>query len=115
MPAGTKFSGDLELNTSFYGKLKNLPGLNLAGTYNFNQVSINSATLAQPLTDLNARLRLTSGDLLLENLSARQGKSNFALNGSCKGLVPYLLAKKEEKEKFKPTLNFDFTSDYLNL
>ena len=115
MPAGTQLSGDLELNTSFYGKLKNLPGLNLAGTYNFNQVSINSATLAQPLTDLNARLRLTSGDLLLENLSARQGKSNFALEGSCQGLVPYLLSKNEQKQEHRPTLNFSFTSTHLNL
>jgi len=115
MPAGTQLSGQADISTSFFGELKSVRDLNLAGNCNLSRVNISAPSLAQPISNLNAALKLTQGELVVENLSANQGKSNFALNGSCKGLVPYLLAKKEEKEKFKPTLDFNFTSNYLNL
>jgi|GEM_PF-1056264 len=115
MPAGTQVSGQADISTSFFGKLKSVRDMNLAGNCNLSRVNVSTSSLAQPISNLNARLKLSQRELTVENLSASQGKSNFNLKGSCQKLVPYLLATKEEKEKFKPTLNFNFTSNYLNL
>lgn len=111
LPQGTSVSGETEIDLKVYGKIKNLPGLNLSGRVDLKKVEATTPALGVPVTNLNANLTFKGGDVSLSNLTLSLGQSSFGLQGKLSGAIPYFLSQSEQK----PLLNFSLNSPLMNL
>ena len=72
-------AGQLELHCRIKGTLAEERWPAVTGTFDLHQASASLAQLPQPLTALNASIRLTGQGASIQNASARIGRSVFAL------------------------------------
>ncbi len=81
-------AGQLELHCRITGALAEERWPDVTGTFDLHQASASLAELPQPLTDLNASIRLTGQGASIQNASARIGRSVFALAADLTRLNP---------------------------
>ena len=81
-------AGQLELHCRIEGALAEERWPDVTGTFDLHQASASLAQLPQPLTDLNASIRLTGQGASIHNASARIGRSAFALAADLPRLNP---------------------------
>ena len=81
-------AGQLELHCRIEGALAEERWPAVTGTFDLHQASASLAQLPQPLTDLNASIRLTGQGASIQNASARIGRSVFALAADLARLNP---------------------------
>ena len=81
-------AGQLELHCRIKGALAEEQWPGVTGTFDLHQASASLAQLPQPLTDLNASIRLTGQGASIHNASARIGRSAFALDVDLARLRP---------------------------
>jgi len=81
-------AGQLELHCRIKGALAEERWPAVTGTLDLRQASASLAQLPQPLTDLNASIRLTGQGASIQNASARIGRSVFALAADLAHLRP---------------------------
>ncbi len=81
-------AGQLELHCRIKGALTEERWPAVTGTFDLHQASASLAQLPQPLTDLNASIRLTGRGASTQNASARVGRSVFALAADLAHLRP---------------------------
>ena len=81
-------AGQLELHCRIKGALAEERWPAVTGTFDLHQASASLAQLPQPLTDLNASIRLTGQGASIQNASVRIGRSAFALAADLARLRP---------------------------
>jgi AsmA protein len=101
IPKGTSFSGTVGAQSRFSGRLGKdvLPEIN--GTLSLNGVSARMPGLAQPITDLNAKVNFTRKNAELPETGFRIGKSRVRLAAKVGSFAPLNLSYRV----FSPELN----------
>jgi AsmA protein len=101
IPKGTSFSGNVGAQSRFSGRLGKdvLPEIN--GTLSLNGVSARMPALAQPITDLNAKINFTGKNAELPETGFRIGKSRVRLAAKVGSFAPLNLSYRV----FSPELN----------
>ena len=92
IPKGTSFSGSVGAQSRFSGRLGKdvLPEIN--GTLSLNGVSARMPGLAQPITDLNAKVNFTGKNAELPETGFRIGKSQVRLAAKVGSFAPLNLS-----------------------
>jgi len=110
-------SGDLALNISYTGKLKDLTEKNqklgrvkASGNVDISHVYFRLKNNPLEFRDLNGNFLLKNSDLIVENISGSVSSTDFRLNGVFRNFLPFLLVP-GESGNMQATL----TSNNINL
>ncbi len=113
-----KLGGRTEFKTQFTGSLDAPEQMKYSGRMKAGGVHINSVSLPEPITSLDAEITFNQDRIVVDNLAARTPSSDFSIVGTLQDPFPYFLpAELKGDQPDVPTPNLDFTwkSQKLNV
>ncbi len=108
--AGTTLSGSMKANVNIAGKMSNPDAMKAAGTMEFHNVTIATATSKNPVKDMNGTITFNNQILESKRLSMNIGKSDLALAFTVRN---YLSMMSDKNDAPKATANVSLTSNRL--
>lgn len=105
-----KIAGQAEFDLGARGSAKDLTGLKLEGSLLVKDGKYSAANLPEPIENVDADIRITPDNWVINNLAVKFPSSDMAITGSIKDPFPYILPKYSATGR-KPVMNFTMTSN----
>mgnify|MGYP001088899839 CR=1 FL=1 len=88
--------------------------INSNGTVELKGLVVSSAELPNPLQVNAAAIKFSPGHIVLQQMDAKSGKSDFKANGAIDNLFGFILGKKDLKGNFNLTSNRFVLADFIS-
>jgi uncharacterized protein involved in outer membrane biogenesis len=108
-----QLKGTLAANAKLNGKAAEIEHSVQSGSFKLLNGSVKGEAFSLPITDLNAKLKLSPSIATLSTMKANIGSSDINVHGSLTHYLVFLFGDKDTKEV--PTLEGSFSSNHLNL
>jgi uncharacterized protein involved in outer membrane biogenesis len=109
---GTELSGQMKANVNIAGRVSNPNTMKAAGTMDFQNVTIKTATSKNPIQNLQGTITFNNQIIEAKRLSMTLGKSDLTLSFWLKNYLS-MMADQKDKSAPKPVANLNLASNHL--
>ncbi len=110
---GTDLSGNLDIDAALRGALSSPERMNARGNVGLQNINYSTASLQQPVSDVNGSLQLDGNALAVKQLTMTSGKSDVVFNGAVANYTSFLADSTADVPA--PVITGTLRSSYLDI